>query len=83
VWHGNPTGARRAERASGRFPTYVPDLLVAAEIALPASLAADDPCLLGRQPCDDDKTVRSHPDHTGPNGPSCTEGHKTITRLDD
>jgi Fic family protein len=41
VWPGNPSGATRAERASCRFRAYVPDLLVGADVALPASVAAD------------------------------------------
>ena len=41
VWEGNPSGATRAERRPCTFRAYVPDRLVGAEIALPASVAAD------------------------------------------
>ena len=41
VWPGNPAGATRAERTSCRFRAYVPRPLVGAEVALPATAAAD------------------------------------------
>ena len=41
VWPGNPAGATRAERTSCRFRAYVPEPLVGAEVALPATVAAD------------------------------------------
>lgn len=41
VWPGNPSGATRAERTPCRYRAYVPPPLVGAEVALPASVAAD------------------------------------------
>ncbi len=41
VWEGNPSGSTRAERTSCSYRAYVPDPLTGADIALPASVAAD------------------------------------------
>jgi Fic family protein len=41
VWEGNPSGSTRAERTSCRYRAYAPDPLTSADIALPASVAAD------------------------------------------